>query len=431
MPSTPLHAALGDTSGALTMDLVERACLDKVAERADLDWKSQLPLTADDPGGRDRQKDELAKDIAAMANSGGGMIVFGVAETRTEGTSAAERVVPVGPVDELTLRGIRLVASSLIYPPVTGLDLYPLAPVEAPDDGVLVLLVPDSPDAPHLILSKNREWLRAPYRHGPDTQWMVERQISDAYRNREQGRRRRLEDFDDRFRRFTDSLGGRPDASWVIMMAVPDTPLRRPRDLRQEQAQRIIDSAWIWEGPRGMAWGPMMLTRGAVTRRGLQRYYRTGEQPIPKYSATPRARVEVHGDGSVAVALTRDGAFGDGHPGQVAIPDIEQTGRELFTLLWSTHTNLSVTGDYTARITVSPGTEEFRRPDSIVSDFTPFDESHRVLGYQPVDGPIITEGGLEGALESWLDLVRDAVNQAGARSTLDAQDLMTALHLSD
>jgi hypothetical protein len=144
-----------------------------------------------------------------------------------------------------------------------------------------------------------------------------------------------------------------------------------------------------------------------------------------------RARIEVHGDGSVAAAFTRDGYLSPDEPtkrGHVAIRDIEQTGLEFFALLWTAVRSLGVTGDYVARIGVVPPTSAFRRSDpQVLGAFVPFDGSHTVLGYRPVDGPILASGGLEGALRSWFDLVIDAVNQAGVASQLDPDEFLTAL----
>jgi hypothetical protein len=135
----------------------------------------------------------------------------------------------------------------------------------------------------------------------------------------------------------------------------------------------------------------------------------------------------------VAVAFTRDGAFGgEGrHSGQVAIRDIEQTGLEFFALLWTVARVLGVAGDYMARITVQPTPQIFRRLDPVVDAFLPFDESHRVFDFRPVNGPILMEGGLESALGSWLDLVHDAVNQTGFSSALDRDELLLNLQLDD
>jgi hypothetical protein len=120
MPTTPLHAALGVLGGELGIELVRQACGAALAERDDLEWKQRLPLTlgADKETGRDVEQEELAKDIAAMANSRGGLIVYGV--TERPGTSEAERIDSVGEIDNVTFQNIRRVASGLICPQLLG-----------------------------------------------------------------------------------------------------------------------------------------------------------------------------------------------------------------------------------------------------------------------------------------------------------------------
>jgi hypothetical protein len=73
----------------------------------------------------------------------------------------------------------------------------------------------------------------------------------------------------------------------------------------------------------------------------------------------------VHGDGAIAVVFTRDGAIpGEGHQSsQVPITDIESTVLDFLALLLGTRGTLKVAGDYTARLTVHPPTQIFRRPD--------------------------------------------------------------------
>lgn len=430
MPWTPLHVSLGESSGVLDFALIVRACAESVTERTDLDWKRQLPLTAPktDAKAKQAQQLELAKDIAAMANSGGGMIVYGVQETPGTGTSAAEMIVPVGLVDEDTTRDIRRVAGSLVYPPVVGLDLIPLAPAADPAGGLLVLLVPDSVDRPHLVHPSNgRDWFGAPYRHGPDTEWMVERQIAAAYAERESGRRRRIEEFATRVTEFTDSLGQSTDLRWVVAFAVPDQPTSRPQALTHSKADAIIERAWA--SPLISSFAAAALTRNALTRRGLRRFTRTGDRTIgaPDPSKA-RARVEIHGDGTVALAFTRDGAIpGEGRQRtQVPIVDIESAAKDFLALLLSVRSGLGVGGDYTARLTVSPPTEIFRRAGLSVTDFVPWDQQ-RVYGYRPVDGSIIGTAGRSELIASWVDIVTDSVNQAGAACALDAAQIETAL----
>lgn len=419
----------------LDFALIERACAESVPERTDLDWKRQLPLTAprSEHKAKQAQQIELAKDIAAMANSGGGMIVYGISETTQSGTSAAETIVPVGIVDETVTRDVRRVAGNLVYPPVVGLDLIPLAPQEDAAGGVLVLLVPDSADRPHLVHPSNgQDWFGAPYRHGPDTEWMVERQIAAAYTERQSGRRRQVEEFDTRFAEFTDTLAHGSDLRWVVAYAVPDQPNRRPKALSQAKAHAIIEQAWASPITRGFSAAD--ITREAQTRRGLRRFTRADTRSMSGAgSAKARARVEIHADGAIAVAFTRDGALpGEGQQRtQVPVVDIEATALDFLAALLAVRHGLGMNGDYTARLTVHPPTQIFRRSDaSLQGHFAPWDEQ-RVYGYRPVDGPIIGTAGRSELIASWVDIVTDAVNQTGATCGLNPDAIETVLWVEE
>lgn len=52
--------------------MVDQAVVGGVAEAEDLDWKRDLPPE------RNLNQTDFPKDIAAMANNGGGVIVYGV-----------------------------------------------------------------------------------------------------------------------------------------------------------------------------------------------------------------------------------------------------------------------------------------------------------------------------------------------------------------
>lgn len=80
MTFTPLHRSLGLAPSELTDKLVDQAVAAGVTESYDLDWKSQRPPA------KNLTESEVLKDIAAMANSGGGMIVYGVTEKQKAAT---------------------------------------------------------------------------------------------------------------------------------------------------------------------------------------------------------------------------------------------------------------------------------------------------------------------------------------------------------
>ena len=69
-----IHAQLFFTPTELTHEMIVRAVESAVQETDDLDWKQALPVDAD------KKLKEFAKDVAAMANTNGGVIVYGVRE---------------------------------------------------------------------------------------------------------------------------------------------------------------------------------------------------------------------------------------------------------------------------------------------------------------------------------------------------------------
>src|SRR3954469_10664432 len=114
MRFTALHRALGFPPGPLTDDLLDAAVAAGVVETDDLDWKSQLPPAKGLP------HTDFPKDVAAMANSGGGVIVYGVSEVQ----KAATERVDVGLFDEVHERSLRSAAITAITPPVFGLVVH-------------------------------------------------------------------------------------------------------------------------------------------------------------------------------------------------------------------------------------------------------------------------------------------------------------------
>ena len=84
MTFTALHRALGVAPGPLTDELLDAAVSSGVVETNDLDWKSELPPA------KGLSQTDFPKDVAAMANSGGGVIVFGVRESQKAATGRVD-----------------------------------------------------------------------------------------------------------------------------------------------------------------------------------------------------------------------------------------------------------------------------------------------------------------------------------------------------
>jgi hypothetical protein len=93
----------------------------------------------------DKSKKEIAKDVSAMANSLGGVIIYGVA------TDGDDKTLPVSikPIDRKNVETLDRVINAQISPPIHGLRTR-LIPADEPQ--VLVVDIPPSEDPPHQSL---------------------------------------------------------------------------------------------------------------------------------------------------------------------------------------------------------------------------------------------------------------------------------------
>ncbi|MFE2719485.1 helix-turn-helix domain-containing protein [Streptomyces mirabilis] len=141
-------------------------------EDEDLDYKG--PHYRADQVGRT----ELAKDVAALANGIGGVLVLGLAEDRQ--TSIPKAVTPVELTDKKVRQIRQTVASNLR--PTPRIDFFAKPDQPGSVQGILLIAVPRSLDAPHAIVDENR--LTYPRRNGSTTAWLTEAEIATAYRRR-------------------------------------------------------------------------------------------------------------------------------------------------------------------------------------------------------------------------------------------------------
>ncbi|AYJ06364.1 AlbA family DNA-binding domain-containing protein [Mycobacterium avium] len=286
MSFTELHRALGVAPGPLTDELLSEAVAAGVAETDGLDWKSELPPAKGIP------QTDFPKDVAAMANSGGGLIVYGVREDQK---AAVERV-DVGKFDEAHERSLRNAAITAIAPPVFGLNVHR---VGAPGSRTVIVEVPSSLDGPHLIY-KN-DYFAAPVRNDSDTVWMKERQIEAMYRARFEERRHATEVLN---ALFSEAAAGRntDTRSWMIAVAHPRMPRFRDR-LTREAARDVLSEAeglaLVYAGRGGIH--PLESVDRLNPRPGLRRWVAvntaTSDRTIWK-----EAWASIHDDGSVTLA---------------------------------------------------------------------------------------------------------------------------------
>lgn len=290
MSFTPLHRALGLPPSPLTDEILDAAVDAGAVETDDLDWKSELPPI------KNLSQTDVPKDIAAMANSGGGMIVYGVKEDQKAATSR----VDVGELTEVHERAYRSAAVTAISPPVFGLQIERLGS----DTRAVAVSIPASIDGPHLIY-KN-DFFGAPVRNDADTAWMKERQVEAMYRARFEERRHATEALD---ALYSEASAGRDSGkrSWLIAVAHPRIPRFRDR-LTREKAREILTStvglALTFAGRGGVH--PLENVDRDNPRPGLRRWVAvntaTGERSVWR-----EAWVSIHHDGSVTVAAAVGG----------------------------------------------------------------------------------------------------------------------------
>ena len=293
---TALHRVLGYSPGPLTDNMLDEAIEQGIAESADLDWKREVYEQ------RSLRDSDYPKDVAAMANAGGGLIVFGIVEER--GTGRAKDRHDIGAVSESYERTLRSVAVSAITPPVFDLGIYRLGQGEM---RALIVEVPTSTDGPHLVY-KN-DLFGAPVRNGSETVWMRERQIEQMYHARFDQRRR---DHEDSAVMYEGALTAHPatDRPWLIGVGRPHLGGSQARIKTREEAQAIASTAQRmakarerkeWQGDDGWPLGWQIQT----FRPGLRRWIGL-TRPV---DASPRAvRCELHDDGAVTLAASLDKA---------------------------------------------------------------------------------------------------------------------------
>jgi len=401
MKFTALHRVLGAAPGPLTDELLDAAVAAGVSETNDLDWKSELPPAKGLP------QTDFPKDVAAMANSGGGVIIFGVRESQ----KAATGRVDVGEFDEAHERSLRSASITAISPPVFGLNVHRLG---TEGNLAVVVEVPASVDGPHLIY--RNEYFGAPVRNDSDTVWMKERQIEAMYRARFNERRHATEALD---ALFTEASAGR-DAdkrAWLIAVAHPRIPRFRDR-LSRDGARAVLSKAeslaLTYAGRGGIH--PLESVDRVNPRPGLRRWVAvntaTGERSVWKESWA-----SIHHDGSVTVAsavgghrMSSDGYF---EGCQIESSAIECAIADLMALIRA-GAEATDNDDYDVRVGINWTGDE---PLTILTKdnfgFANDGVSTPLHRYTPVE---TTVNAAESALDFYWrvhDLAQDCVNQGG------------------
>lgn len=168
-------AVFGKPISEVTLEDVQRLVENRVPESRSLDYKAEL-YEASPKGFR-----EFASDVAAFANTDGGLLALGVSERRSEGGQTSEPEAIVG-LSKVTLGTFSRYEQSLganLAPRITGVEVKLL---EAADQrSVLLVNVPRSWQAPHMVTADSLT--RFYYRTGTGREVMDVDQIRIAFRS--------------------------------------------------------------------------------------------------------------------------------------------------------------------------------------------------------------------------------------------------------
>jgi hypothetical protein len=401
MNFTSLHRAAGAAPGPLTDEILDAAVAAGTEEASDLDWKSKLYPA------KGLQQTDFPKDVAAMANSGGGVLVCGVLESQ----KIATKRVDIGDLDEAHERSLLNVAVTAITPPVFGLT------VDRLDGGgkrAVVIEVPGSVEGPHLIY--RGECFGAPVRNGSDTVWMKERQIEAMYRTRFNERRHATETLD---ALYSDASAGRDTGkrAWLIAVAHPRIPRLRDRLTRERAGTVLTDAVGLaldYAGGEGIH--PLMSANLSRPRPGLRRWV-AANTATGQRSAWKESWASIHHDGSVTLA-TAIGAHRRGTDAycegwEIRPFAIEYAIADVMALI---RTTAQATGndEYDVRAGITWTGEQPLTILTVDSDnYIDDAESTPLHRYMPVETTVNATGPALDYYEQVRDLALDCVNQGG------------------
>ncbi|MUK01794.1 hypothetical protein GM708_07510 [Vibrio cholerae] len=393
MSFTSLHRVLGLPPSALSYEMLKSAVEQEITEQTDLDWKSETPNTRDP-----KWREELAKDIAAMANIGGGVIVYGIKE---DARSAAAELVDTGPWSDQKERDYRTAIYSHIRPVVQGLEFVPLV---ADNKTLVVLLIPSSMEIPHFQIKG--DFFRAPRRYGAKTEDMTEREIELSYRERFQGtiaREKTLQDMHE------DVLSGaNRDWIWMTAAGIPATP--RPSSLGR------LDRSMMRLVMDKMAWNPY-LEQSMESRfqhlSGPRIGYRRWRSVI-HIGEDIHGAIEVYDDGSFALAFAQYTGLRDFEDGSdIHVMDVHAFPAHVVRLLEAVSTTIGMQGAYELELNMSSNSSPMFVRTYRHEQLVPRDGTLAIHRFHP---PRILHDGTtdaESNLEAVYSLTLDLLNQAG------------------
>lgn len=409
---SPIHRELGlPASDSIDFDMIEQAVKKKLRESSDLEFKR------DGYPAHDRKKrDELAKDLCAMANAEGGWILCGVATGDDEDT--ASEIVPI-PIDKNIEQRIRDVATVLIAPPLLNIEIHHIV-VDA-EHRIYAIEVPPSTTKPHLVnggKGDSKHSFYVPIRYGSDTRYAEEpelrRMYSDTFRE-QNDRSAQFQKFYEEYAEYAEHYEGLT----FVLSAYPE------RDVQFELSPEIlrkvlsgIDFARFQGNPKAnwLLHPQAQLQRGDRSwvlrdeaKRGRQKYW----------------RLEISENGGMRCAIRLGGWNLDdnwhgqyplGQPNTTTPTFIEDALLESFTVLCVLQESLFNVGYHIlSGLSSSNGQPiEIKPVDAYLEEIDDdSSEDSSIYHFHPAEGHLEVGSEESEQLKLLIQLEQDIVNQAG------------------
>jgi hypothetical protein len=289
--TTRLRDVFGAPLAEVSHEHIEGLVSSGAREAADLDFKASLY------GKGEQATRELCKDIAAMRNDRGGVILLGVADE--DGIAVDCPEVPLSDDEERRMRQIVAAGTT----PHAAFDIEPV-PGKTSGKGFYLLIAQPSPFRPHAVVVD--KGFRYPRRDGSTTRYLSEIEIADMYRSRFRGEGEQL----DRLERIGQEALDRvvQEGPWVVASLVPNNSGALPISFSGRSAieQWAREECCSNDGIDGFF--PSTATAGVgVERYAIATVLDDGKRPSAAY-----AQCHVDGAGTAALVFYKRGNETDG-----------------------------------------------------------------------------------------------------------------------
>ena len=145
----------------------------RIEENQNIEFKSSGALDK-----TTKKKDEISRDVAAMANSNGGIIIYGI----TEIEHVADHLSFIDG-NFFTKESLEQIISTKVHRVITGLKIFPIRFNDDILKTIYVVQIPESIDAPHMSADK-RYYIRNNF----ERLMMDEYQVRNLYSRKSKGK---------------------------------------------------------------------------------------------------------------------------------------------------------------------------------------------------------------------------------------------------